>query len=209
MPITILQISIGSNILIGDISMNIYYVYTYTAPEQTHPFYIGKGCGNRKERHLKETKENTGNYLKWCKIQSILTAGNIPIINIVFETDNETEAYEYEAKLIKKYGRKHIDENGILTNRCLDNRPPTYAAKLPRSKEYLQNMSKAKLGDKNPMYGKIPWNKGNPGYSTSKKGQKRKWITNGIESRQILKEDSIPIDWYPGRTGGGKGSRPK
>lgn len=187
--------------------MYTYYIYSYRDPNKPLPFYIGKGSGNRKLRHLKETKETTENYLKWCKIQSILNRGEQPIIEILFETNSEEEAYDKESELIKQYGRIEFEEGGCLTNRCIDARPPTYAGKLPRNDEYRKNISIAKLGIKNPMFGKDPWNKGKPGYSTSKKGQKRKWITDGISSKQILHSEEIPSGWITGRTGGAKGSR--
>lgn len=186
--------------------MTIYYVYSYRDPQSSTPFYIGKGCGNRKYHHLKETKETTENYLKWCKIQSIINRGEEPVIEILFESYNEQEAYDKEAELISYYGRIGFGE-GFLTNRCVDARPPTYAAKLPRSEEYRKNMSLAKQGYKNPMYGKTPWNKGKTGYTTTKKGQRRKWITDGIASKQVLFDEEIPSGWYKGRTGGAKGSR--
>ena len=186
--------------------MTIYYVYSYRDPQSSLPFYIGKGCGHRKYKHLKETKESTENYLKWCKIQSILKRGEEPIIDILFESVDEQETYDKEAELISQYGRIGFDD-GCLTNRCIDARPPTYAAKLPRSEEYKKNMSLAKQGDKNPMYNKNPWNKGKTGYSTAKKGQRRKWITDGITSKQILFDEEIPAEWWIGRTGGSKGSR--
>ena len=179
--------------------MTIYYVYIYQDPNDSRPFYVGKGSNDRMYAHLKETKENTSNYLKWCKIQSIKNRGEEPIISVVYETTDEESAYNFEATLISKYGRKGLDENGILTNRCNDNRPPSYAASLPRSKEYLKNMSLAKQGSKNPMFGKPPWNLGITGYSTSKKGQKRKWITNGEISKQVLREDPVPEGWRRGR----------
>ena len=103
--------------------MYTYYIYSYRDPQKQLPFYIGKGSGNRKLRHLKETKETTENYLKWCKIQSILNRGEEPLIEIMFETNSEQEAYDKEAELIAKYGRIDFEENGCLTNRCLDARP--------------------------------------------------------------------------------------
>lgn len=184
--------------------MSIYYVYSYRDPLCEEPFYIGKGSGDRKFRHLKETTEN---YLKWCKIKSILNRGHTPLIEILEEFDNEKTAYEFEANLIQKYGRIGIDANGCLTNRCIDGRPPTYAASMPRSEQYKKNMSLAKMGDKNPMYGVAPWNKGHTGYSTSKKGQARKWITDGVSDKQVLRTDPIPEGWHIGRTRGAKGSR--
>lgn len=135
----------------------MFYVYVYKDPDTLIPFYVGKGSGYRKTRHLKETKETTENYLKWCKIQSIKNKKQTPIIEIVFESENENECYIKEKELILLYGRK-ID-GGVLTNITFDGTPPKDAEKRPRSKEYLNNMSKAKTGKLNPMYGKLPWNK--------------------------------------------------
>jgi len=183
--------------------MKSFYVYIYIDPRTNLPFYIGKGSGKRAYTHLRETKETTENYLKWCKIQSLINHGISPIVKIIFESYDENECYELEAKMISELGRIGFDANGILTNRCIDNRPPTYSAKLPRSAEYKKNMSLAKMGDKNPRFGIAPWNKGKPGYSTSKKGQKRKWITDGKSSKQILRSDPIPNGWVCGRHSNG------
>lgn len=58
----------------------MYFVYSLVDPETNLPFYIGKGTGDRPKHHLYETKENTSNYLKWCKIQSIRSKGLEPLI---------------------------------------------------------------------------------------------------------------------------------
>ena len=206
MSFTMVQTSKDSNTQ-ESISMTIYYVYVYKDPLSQTPFYIGKGNGNRKFQHLKETKDNTENYLKWCKIRSILNRNKQPIIDEVFESNNEQEAYYVEASLISHFGRIGFEPNGCLTNRCIDARPPTYSGSRTRTAEDRKNSSICKLGEKNPMFGKEPWNKGKSGYSTSKKGQKRKWITDGTSSRQIIISDDIPSGWRVGRTGGAKGSR--
>jgi len=69
---------------------------------------------------------------------SSLNRGIIPIIEKVKENLNENEAYELEEELIKKYGRRGIDENGILMNICNSVRPP-----IPN-----------RPGKLHPMYGK-------------------------------------------------------
>jgi hypothetical protein len=171
----------------------MFYVYVYRDPKDKLPFYVGKGKGDRKNQHLKETKDNTDNYLKWCKIESIRQRNEMPIIEVVLNTESEDEAYIFEAKLILKYGRKYLDKDGILTNRCVDNRPPTYAGSLPRSEEYLKNMSLSKFGEKNPMFGISPWNKGlpcsietknkisvaNKGRKQTKKEQESRYVSRG------------------------------
>lgn len=92
------------------------YVYSLIDPRTQLPFYIGMGSGKRCFSHLKETKENTQNIRKFYKIQSIREAGFEPIVTIVKTELSRQSACEYEVELIAKYGRKDIDENGILMN---------------------------------------------------------------------------------------------
>lgn len=139
----------------------MYYVYVYSDPRDGVPFYVGKGKGDRAYKHLKETKDNTENYLKYCKIKSLLNGGVAPDIQIVFASDDEEACLQVEAELIARHGRK-VD-GGTLTNIVT-----THAeflkerAARPRGAEYKRSMSEAKRGAKNPMYGVEPWNKGIP-----------------------------------------------
>lgn len=155
----------------------MYYVYIYCHPVTSVPFYIGKGTKDRYKKHLKETKENTENYKKWAYIQGLRNKGMEPSIEIVFETNDETLAYNEEMRLINHYGRQGIDEGGILTNVCADNRPPK--RKSPLSEEHKRKISEAQKGHKkyNPDYKhseetkhKIgAANKGKPGTMLGKK----------------------------------------
>ena len=101
-----------------------YYVYMLTDPRSDKPFYVGKGSGKRAVSHLKETKETAITIRKYNKIQSIFKAGLKPKIDYYAVDLSEQNAYNIEAELIKKYGRKGYDKNGILLNICEDNRPP-------------------------------------------------------------------------------------
>ena len=101
-----------------------YYVYILSDPRNHVPFYIGKGKGKRSMSHLKETKETTINIRKYNKIQSILIEGLTPLISYYATDLSESDAYDLESFLIKKYGRKDYDANGILLNICEDNWPP-------------------------------------------------------------------------------------
>jgi hypothetical protein len=101
-----------------------YYVYMLIDPTTDKPFYVGKGKGKRATFHLKETKETTINIRKYNKIQSILKLGLNPKIDYYAVDLSEQDAYNIETTLIKKYGRKGYDNDGILLNICEDNRPP-------------------------------------------------------------------------------------
>ena len=92
------------------------YVYCLFDPRNELPFYVGMGGGNRCFSHLKETKDNTQNIRKYYKIQSIREDGFEPRVEIVKSNLTAQEAWDYEVELIAKYGRKDIDENGILMN---------------------------------------------------------------------------------------------
>jgi hypothetical protein len=82
-------------------SCNIFYVYQYLREDGT-PFYIGKGSKNRiNESHL-----------PWIEIPSI------EFREIITSNLTESEAFDLELNLIKKYGRK-ID-GGILENKKIN-----------------------------------------------------------------------------------------
>lgn len=103
----------------------MYYVYELIDPRVNLPFYVGKGKNKRVYFHLSEkTRAKSENPKKYDKIQKIRKEGYEPEIKIVQYFEDENDAYEYEEKLIKTYGRKDIDENGILTNICENSRPP-------------------------------------------------------------------------------------
>lgn len=106
-----------------------YYVYEYIDPTNNLPFYIGKGVRNRYLSHLRETSNTTDNKRKHKYIVKLLSQGIHPIIRKIKENLSESAAYDLEASLILKWGRKGIDSGGILTNICADNRPPHYYGK--------------------------------------------------------------------------------
>lgn len=132
---------------------NIFYVYELVDPRTNLPFYIGKGKNNRCEKHLDETYKNTENKKKYAYIKGLKNKGLIPVINKIAIELLEEDAYNLEAELIALYGRKGIDKNGILTNICVDNRPPHIPGfkHSEKTKELLRSM---RLGENNPMYGR-------------------------------------------------------
>lgn len=107
----------------------MYYVYQLVDPRDNQPFYIGKGTGKRAKTHLWGIARVQNEY-KDNKIQSIRDAGYEPRIEYVVENIIDEElAYTIERDLIQRYGRKGYEANGILTNACIDNRPPNHKGK--------------------------------------------------------------------------------
>ena len=103
----------------------MYYVYELIDPRVNLPFYVGKGKGNRVYFHLSEqSRAKSDNFKKFDKIKKIRKEGYEPEVKIVKYFEEENDAYDYEEELIKKYGKKDIDEGGILTNICESSRPP-------------------------------------------------------------------------------------
>lgn len=107
----------------------MYYVYELIDPRHNIPFYVGKGTGRRAKTHLWEVPE-TRNEHKENKIAAIRREGLEPTIKYIVENiEDEEIAYDIEASLIKHYGRKGYDRDGILTNICVDSRPPNHKGK--------------------------------------------------------------------------------
>jgi hypothetical protein len=140
---------------------NIYYIYQYLDPRTNLPFYIGKGSGDRMYRHLAETKDKTENRKKYAVIKGLQNKGLEPIVEKIAENLTEVVAYEMERKLIEQYGRRDLDEGGILTNICTDNRPPHFIGENhPRygtkhSKETIKRFVEMRSKNKGKTYEEI------------------------------------------------------
>lgn len=142
---------------------NKFYVYQYLDPINNLPFYIGKGTKNRMFFHLSETYEKTDNIFKWSYIQGLRNKGLEPLIEKIKDDLSEDEAYSLEEQLIKQYGRKGLDADGILTNRCDSNRPPNISGPqhhnygrpvaVPDENKRRTAISKAKKGRPNGQKG--------------------------------------------------------
>lgn len=132
----------------------IYYVYLLCDPRHNYqPFYVGKGKGDRAKAHLYETENSTENRRKFFKIRKIREAGLTPGIEYHALDLTEEVAYELEASLIKWFGREGIDECGILTNICIDQRPPDPTGRSV-SERTKQKIGDAQRGERNHRHGK-------------------------------------------------------
>ena len=110
----------------------MYYVYALMDLRDNLPFYIGKGlkANNRHLDHFNETVASSGNRHKTYKIQHLRSIGvDIPVAILADDILDESIAYQIEASYIKQYGRVNIDQGGILTNICMDNRPPNHTGR--------------------------------------------------------------------------------
>lgn len=108
--------------------MEKYYVYKLVDPRTNVPFYVGKGKGSRAYSHLAK-KSKTKNFKKDKIIDEIYSSGKEPIVDIFLTNLDESDAYDIEQKTISKLGRIGIEKNGVLTNICLDSRPPSQKGK--------------------------------------------------------------------------------
>lgn len=103
-----------------------YYVYHIINPLTDRIFYVGKGTGSRCKQHLTDKKEYAFNKRLNGYIRNLIENNTPPIITKIAENLTEQEAYELEESEIKKYGRRGIDDEGILLNLIESGRPPIF-----------------------------------------------------------------------------------
>ncbi|PYV66926.1 MAG: hypothetical protein DMG97_28380 [Acidobacteria bacterium] len=78
-----------------------YYVYVYIDPRNYEKFYYGKGCGSRKDIHLKDT----GKSPKARQIAAIRKAGCLPIVRVIARGLTQDQALLIEATLLWQLGK--------------------------------------------------------------------------------------------------------
>lgn len=186
-----------------------YYVYQLIDPNSNKPFYVGKGTGNRAWSHnaFKDHNNNPhkDNYVKKLHLQD-----TEPIVKIVEYFNDEQDAYRFEAELTESIGLKN------LTNMVVGGQPPSKVGwsptaetrlkrsrglkGIPRTKEWCANLSKAKKGENNPMYGRknpcsvdrqiaIIKTKNLPNYELYKTAITM--MNNGVSADKVAKELNI------------------
>lgn len=190
----------------------MYYIYALLDNRTNLPFYIGKGKieNQRHLDHFKETLENNDNRHKFYRIQYLKEQGyEIPVSILKDNIVDEDLAYEIEAEFIKQYGRENIDEGGILTNICIDKKPPSQKGKKQSSKHLEKRISSYKKtvsvhgrkphsdetkkkisigvsGEKNGFYNKHHTNENKKKHSEKMKGNK-----NGIKTYRFISPNDI------------------
>jgi GIY-YIG catalytic domain/NUMOD3 motif len=138
----------------------MYYVYALIDPRNNMPFYIGKGTGKRAQQHLWDISREHNQY-KDNKIAAIRENGMEPFVKYLIENiEDESLAYDLEKSFIKHYGRKGYDENGVLTNVCLDLRPPnhkgkTYEEIYGKDRAILEKQKRIETKIKNNNFGGV------------------------------------------------------
>jgi len=146
---------------------NIFYVYIYLDPRKPgkycyddycflfEPFYVG--VASQKQRmydHLRPCKQNKDpNKIKVNKINKIIHSGYNLKNGYIFKIHDckyREIAIEHEINMIKAIGRSDINL-GPLTNRT--NGGDGGWGYIP-SEAQKRNLSKMRMGDKNPFFGK-------------------------------------------------------
>lgn len=80
-----------------------FYVYELRDTEGK-PFYVGKGSGRRMHDHIYKARHGQQTH-RAAKIRQILSTGSTVVAVIVFQTNDEQEAFAEERRLIALYGR--------------------------------------------------------------------------------------------------------
>lgn len=84
-----------------------YYVYMLVDPRTDKPFYIGKGKGGRINEHEKEAEK--GSFHPKCIVIREIKAAKLNVVKeVVKKFHKESQAYKYEASLIKKIGLENL-----------------------------------------------------------------------------------------------------
>ena len=95
-----------------------FFTYLLLRPNGL-PFYVGKGKSNRLFSHERAAKNTSINTLNLNTIRKIIRNNNEVKYYISKFSKSESEIFQMEKRLIAYYGRRDIDERGILSNRAL------------------------------------------------------------------------------------------
>lgn len=171
--------AINAGVSVSKGNMNNFYVYCLRRPDKEDPikpgvacpFYVGKGCGYRKNDHRKEAKMLLNKLgqksIKIKIIHKLWDRGLDFKTEILFNNLTEKEAFDREVEVIITYGR--IDLNtGCLSNLTDGGDGPSMSEETKqkisksntgkvRTNEVKKKMSETRkgkyIGEKNPRYG--------------------------------------------------------
>jgi hypothetical protein len=126
-----------------------FYVYVYRDPRPSknkQPVYVGKGTGDRDLSHWSRGSHNKPlqDFLSHLRGRD-MTA----LVERVFETDNEQEAFAKEMQLIELYGRRDL-KTGTLFNRTDGGEGPSGHVKTEAQK--LVDKHGTEINWKKPEY---------------------------------------------------------
>lgn len=128
---------------------NSHYVYKYARPDTDAPFYIGKGFGSRKDRHINGFSHNeVVNRI----IRKLHRNGLEPTVQVLVYADEEY-CLDIEQKLIKFYGRINT-KKGTLANFTDGGEGVSGLVHSEESKKMMSEAKKELTGEDNPFYGK-------------------------------------------------------
>jgi len=106
-----------------------FYVYAYIRKLNGIPYYIGKGRKNR----------------AWTKHYNTRTPKDQTKIIILEANLTEIGAFAIERRIIKWYGRKGIEENGVLYNKTLGGEGTSGIVMSENHKKKISNANKGRI----------------------------------------------------------------
>lgn len=123
----------------------IFYVYALYRERKQKPFYIGKGVGDRVDRHFRESNLRANTH-KNNIIKKDLAAGKRIRIKLLAEDLTEAQAFKLEREWIAYYGRE-VDGTGCLTNLTDGGEGVTGHKHLPATRKKLSRASQEAWSD--------------------------------------------------------------
>jgi hypothetical protein len=156
---------------------NNWYVYQHIRKDKDEPFYVGIGNKVNYARAY-EFRKDKRNEVWW----KIFNKTEIQV-NIIFDRISKEEASAKEQELIKKLGRRDLNE-GPLCN-MTDGGDGIW--NCIRSEDVRKKLSEGKKGEKNPQYGKKPSIESLLKRANSLRGQKRSDETKKRQSESSIK----------------------